>query len=316
MINLRHMEAFLAVGEAGSFTAAARQLGRAQSAVSQAVRQLEEELGVLLFDRSARTVELTAAGVLLRSHATFLLEDIDRIAAIVRDQGGHRLPQLRFGMVDSFASAVGPALIKSLLDEAVNLSLWSDFTPRLGEALVQKRVDIVVAYDPFDNYSRLTRHLLAREPFVLLLPAGVPWNAQAPDLARLARSLPMVGYQPVSYMAGLIEARCHLLNAKPSRRVQVDSTDKLIAMVAAGIGWGISTPLSMARNVQRHPTLRVEPFPGELFERRLFLVSRRGEFDTLVERLSQTARRALADLVESEVRPRMPQVCEHLHVDP
>jgi len=307
MINLRNIEAFLAVSETGSFTGAARRLHKTQSAISQAVRQLEEELGVVLVNRAARQIELTAAGTLLRNRGGQLLEDVQSIASLVRAQSRTRLRDLRFGMVDSFATAVGPALIAGMLDEATNLSLWSDLTPMLGEALLQKRVDIVIANDPFDDESRLTRHELLREPFVLLLPSGVPWDPAAPDLAWLARSYPMIRYQPLSHLGASIDAQCHRLNVRPARRVSVDSTEKLIAMVAAGIGWSSSTPISLLRAPAQCRGIRVVPFPGEPFERRLFMLSRHGEFDGLVDRLAVNARTALAEVISREMAGRMPE---------
>jgi DNA-binding transcriptional LysR family regulator len=247
-MNLRNIESFLAVGEAGSFTGAAKRLDKTQSAVSQAVRQLEIELGVTLIDRESRQVTFTPAGELLRSHAAQLVEDMHKMASMVREQSKTRLSQLRIGLVDSFATAVGPALIRSMLSEALNLTLWSEFTPRLGKALLEKRADIIVANDPFTEAANLTRHELLREPFVLLLPAGVPWDSQAPNLPLLARAYPMIRYESSSLMGSLIDAQCHRLNLRPTRRVSVDSTEKLIATVVAGIGWSISTPISLLRS--------------------------------------------------------------------
>lgn len=316
MINLRNIEAFLAVSEAGSFTAAARRLQKTQSAISQAVRQLEDELGVVLVDRSARQLELTPAGSLLRNRAGHLFDDIQAMASLVRSQGRTRMPELRFGMVDTFSTAVGPMLIASLLDEANNLSLWSDLTPRLGEALLRRRVDIVVANDPFDHEPRLTRLELAREPFVLLLPEDTRWDPDAPDLARLARTIPMIRYQPSSHMATTIDAHCHRLNVAPARRVSVDTTEKLIAMVAAGIGWSSSTPLSLMRALASETRIRVVPFPGEPFDRRLYLLSRHGEHDDMVVRLADLARRALQTVVQRELRAVLPGFADCVRVVP
>ena len=126
MINLRNLEAFLAVSESLSFTQAARRLHKTQSAVSQAVRQLEDELGVVLLDRTAGRVKLTGTGLQMVGQAQQLLEQVHRMTSLAREHQHTRLSELRFGMVDSFATAVGPTLISSLLKEAINLSLWSD----------------------------------------------------------------------------------------------------------------------------------------------------------------------------------------------
>ena len=93
--------------------------------MSQAVRQLEDELGVVLINRTTRVLSLTAPGELLRGRASQLFDDAVTLTSLVREFGKAKLVELRFGMVDSFAIAVGPALIKSMLSESINLSLWS-----------------------------------------------------------------------------------------------------------------------------------------------------------------------------------------------
>jgi DNA-binding transcriptional LysR family regulator len=306
VVDLRSIEAFLAVSETGSFTAAAKRLNKTQSAVSQAVRQLEDELGVVLINRGSRVLSLTPPGELLRSRASQLFDDAVALASVVREYGKARLAELRFGMVDSFAIAVGPALIRSMLSEAINLSLWSDITPRLGEALNDKRFDIVVATAAFTDEARLTRIPLMREPFVLLLPKSGGWDVPTDDLAALARSRPMVRYHPPSHLATQIEAQFHRMNVHLSRRVSVDTSDKLVAMVAAGIGWSIGTPLALLRSRGLVDTIRVVPFPVEPFYRELVMVSRRGELDDLIRRLAATAREVLAGPVIDEIGAMLP----------
>ena len=306
MIDLRSIEAFLAVSETRSFTAAAKRLNKTQSAVSQAIRQLEEDLGVVLINRTPRMVSLTLPGELLRSRASQLFDDAVALASLVREYGKAKLVELRFGMVDSFAIAVGPALIRSMLSESVNLSLWSDITPRLGVALNEKRFDIIVANDAFTDDARLTRIPLIREPHVLLLPKIAGWDVPTDDLAALARSRPMVRYHPPSYLASQIDTQFHRMNVQLSRRVSVDTSDKLLAMVAAGIGWSIGTPLALLRSRNLVDVIRVVPFPGETFYRELVMLSRRGELDDLTRRLAATAREVLAGPITDDIGAMLP----------
>ncbi len=313
-MNLHNIEAFLAVGETGSFTSAARRLDKTQSAVSQAIRQLEEEVGAVLIDRTSRTFALTPAGELLRSKSTNLVDDIKKMKALVREQSKTRVRRLRIGMVDSFATAVGPVLIQCMLEEALNLNLWSDLTPRLGEALIENRADVVVINDALEAETHLTRFELLREPFVLLLPAHMPWDTDKPDLSLLSRAYPMIRYETLSHLGAQIDSQCRRLNVSPLRRVSVDSTEKLIATVAAGIGWSIGTPLSMLRSREYSRQIRVVPFPGESFYRRLFMVSRRGEFDELALRLARLAVTELEGLVSGELRRLLPQLYPDIFV--
>src|SRR6186713_2668829 len=73
--DLNALKVFLAVSTCGNMTAAAKRLGLTQSAVSQSIRQLEDNLGSVLLDRAQRPLRLTAAGMVLQRHAVSLVED-------------------------------------------------------------------------------------------------------------------------------------------------------------------------------------------------------------------------------------------------
>lgn len=314
MIDLRSLEAFLAVSETLNFTTAARRLHKTQSAVSQAIRQLEEDLGVVLINRGSRVLSLTVHGELLRARASRLFDEAVALSALVRESGRAKLVELRVGMVDSFAIAVGPALIRSMLSESLNLALWSESTVRLHEGLIDKRYDIVVANDAFAEETRFTRISLMREPYILVLPRTSDWDVPTDDLQRLARSKPMVRYHPPSYLAAQVDAQLHRMNVEPSRRVSVDTSDKLLAMVAAGIGWAVGTPLALLRSRSVADAVRVTPFPGEPFHRELVMVSRRGELDDLARRLAGTAREVLAGPVMDEILTILPGMRDNIRV--
>ncbi|RZA17574.1 MAG: LysR family transcriptional regulator [Lysobacteraceae bacterium] len=93
-ITLRQMRAFSTVARAGSFTSAARQLNLTQSAVSMLVQQLEEELGLRLFDRTRSSVTLTESGQQLLPLARRMLEDLRQV-----EEGASDLRTLRSGML-------------------------------------------------------------------------------------------------------------------------------------------------------------------------------------------------------------------------
>lgn len=86
-MELEQLRIFLAVAECSSFTGAARQLFVSHSTTSRAVAALEAELGVRLFTRNRRSVELTAAGSVLRAESERLLQAVDAAADAVRTVG-------------------------------------------------------------------------------------------------------------------------------------------------------------------------------------------------------------------------------------
>jgi DNA-binding transcriptional LysR family regulator len=201
-----------------------------------------------------------------------------------------------------------------LLSESVNLSLWSDITPQLGVALNEKRFDIIVANDAFTNEERLTRIPLIREPHVLLLRKTAGWDVLIDDLAALARSRAMIRYHPLSYLASQIDGQFHRMNVQLSRRVSVDTSEKLLAMVAAGIGWSIGTPLALLRSRSLVDAICVVRFPGDTFYRKLVMLSRRGELDDLTRRLAATAREVLAGPIMDGIGAMLPGLRDEITI--
>ncbi|GAB3627557.1 LysR family transcriptional regulator [Pandoraea terrae] len=83
-LDVRSLRVFEAVAKSGSVSTAASKLGVTQSAVSQAVMQIEELLGTKVLDRARRPMKLTPAGIALRRHAHNVVDDMDRLLALVR----------------------------------------------------------------------------------------------------------------------------------------------------------------------------------------------------------------------------------------
>jgi DNA-binding transcriptional LysR family regulator len=175
VVELRHLRAFLAVVDDGSFTAAARRLGVAQSAVSQLLRTLEDHLGVLLLNRTTRSVALTPAGEQFADRLRPALAAVDGALAHVRAIATPGL--LRVGFK---AGGVGPLLTEvlhaySAAHPTVQVELTRmDWTDDLT-ALRLGSLDVVLARPPLDARGLHARELLSDQRVV-----GLPtWHALA-----------------------------------------------------------------------------------------------------------------------------------------
>jgi DNA-binding transcriptional LysR family regulator len=175
VVELRHLRAFLAVVDDGSFTAAARRLGVAQSAVSQLLRTLEDHLGVLLLNRTTRSVALTPAGEQFADRLRPALAAVDGALAHVRAIATPGL--LRVGFK---AGGVGPLLTEvlhaySAAHPTVQVQLTRmDWTDDLT-ALRLGSLDVVLARPPLDARGLHARELLSDQRVV-----GLPtWHTLA-----------------------------------------------------------------------------------------------------------------------------------------
>ncbi len=312
-LDLRALRVFVEVATSGSMTIAASRLGLTQSAVSQTVRRLEGELGVALVVRGSRPVVPTAAGMLLRQRAEPLLRDAAQLAHAVTEAGSTPAQELRLGLVDTFASTAGPELIRVLTGAATRVVVWSGLAPSLGEALIGRQVDAIVTSDPLEDMDGLLRFPLWREPFVLLLPRSLPapGSPTAPiSLDTLAASLPMIRYSARSHTGRQIERHLRRVGCGSERRIEIDGSDALVAMVAAGIGWAITTPLCLLQGAASAAGTYSLPLPSPGFSRTLSLLCREDGPAALARHAAAAAFGALRDTCLPRLRGLAPALAD------
>lgn len=304
--NLQSLKAFLAVGSTGSMTAAAAKLGLTQSAISQAIRQLEDVLGTVIVDRSHRPLALTPAGQVLQRHAQPIVEDAEALPTIVRQAGSVKLPELKIGVVDSFASTAGPELIRALLKTTSRLSFRSGLAHDQAEGLLNRSLDVIVTSDAMDELDGLERNPILSEPYLLLLPENMPSSAMGLGVRELADRYSLIRFSARSQVGAQIERHLRRLGVKAPHLLEVDATDALVAMVAAGLGWGIATPLCLLQVRTRLSGVKAVPFPGAGFTRQLHLITRAGEYGDLPRRVADIACTVMRDQCVPEMRKLVP----------
>ncbi|MEF2073147.1 LysR family transcriptional regulator [Consotaella aegiceratis] len=177
MDTLTRMRAFISVVENGGFSAAARKTGRSKALLSKYVRELEDELGVLLINRTTRQVALTAAGETYFARASSILADLEALHDEARETVGEARGKIRITAARTFGDGV---FGQSLVDFAV-----AHPTISLDIHLDDKFVDLVE--EGFDVAIRMTR--LADSAFIARRLTALDFVICAsPDLvARLGR---------------------------------------------------------------------------------------------------------------------------------
>ncbi len=147
---LRHIRYFLAVAEQRSFTRAADALHVSQPTLSQQVRQLEDMLGVQLFDRSGRAVRLTEFGEIYARHARAALHELDAGQRALHDVADLGSGSLRLAMMPTFAAYLSGSLIDAFHADFPNVALTIDAMPqaRIEALLADDRLDAGFAFVP------------------------------------------------------------------------------------------------------------------------------------------------------------------------
>jgi LysR family hca operon transcriptional activator len=180
-MELRHLRYFVAVAEEGSLTVAATQrLHTAQPSLSRQIRDLEVEVGVDLLTRSARGVELTAAGQAFLNHARLALIQVEAATDAARRAAKPVKTSFALGFLTGHELDWLPAAMQILHKELPNIEvvISSQQSPELARALVRGDIDVAVMR-PEAEMPDLAYTLLRREPLIAVLSSDHPLAAAA-----------------------------------------------------------------------------------------------------------------------------------------
>lgn len=187
MDTLTRMRAFIDVVEAEGFSAAARKIGRSKALLSKYVRELEDELGALLLNRTTRQFSLTEAGHTYYSRASEIVREVDNLADAVRETSSDIRGRIKLSAPRTFADApVGQSLIdfaKQYPDIVLDIHLDDRFVD-----LVEEGFDLAVRISRLENSSLIAKRLAPFSTRLCAAPelierVGMPTRPQ--DLSRM-----------------------------------------------------------------------------------------------------------------------------------
>jgi LysR family transcriptional regulator, hydrogen peroxide-inducible genes activator len=176
-MTLNELRYIVAVARERHFGHAAEACFVSQPTLSVAVKKLEDELGVSLFERGVGEVTVTAVGDRIVAQAQHVLEEAEGVKHLARQGKDPLVGTLRLGAIYTVGPYVLPQLIPLVMEHApaMPLVIEENFTAVLSDRLKRGDLDIILISLPFDEPGILTRPLYD-EPFVVLMPAARPWN--------------------------------------------------------------------------------------------------------------------------------------------
>lgn len=261
-MELRHLHAFVTVAEERHFGRAAERLGISQPPLSRKIQQLEAELGVKLFSRNARSVDLTQAGADYLESIRPHLEGLERAAGDARE--GSRKPKgrVRAGFVSHLAYRAIPRLLASLREVAPGIVVeLSDLPgPEQLRSLRDRRIDIGLVFLPVEDPGLKLRSLF-REPLVAMLPAGHPAAAR-PRVSLRALSKGAFVMCPRYRQTGFHEIildLCRQAGFAPRVMHEASSKAGMTEIVAAGLGLSL---VPASASAHEHPGVVYRPLAG------------------------------------------------------
>ncbi|WP_415844754.1 LysR family transcriptional regulator [Stutzerimonas zhaodongensis] len=287
---IRELKTLLAIAKCGSFAAAGNTVGLTQSAVSAQMKNLEEALGLRLFDRTGRSAHLNAAGL----RALPLAEQIIETFALMGQPESldDFRGELRIGAIGTVQTGLLPGTLLRLREEAPGLvpKLVPGVSLNLLSQVDAGDIDLAILIRPPHALAKeLHAELIVKEPFVLITPLTI----QGDDPLKLIEEHPFVRYDRSSFGGRQVSQflRKHHLDVRPG--LELDELDAIVKMVESGLGVALVPKAGLW--LERTPSVRIISLGAATFYRELMLVSR---YSTHRSPLHQLFRRCLQESVE------------------
>ena len=271
-LTLRQLQTIVALAEYGSFIATAALLKTSQPAVTRTVKHLEETLGVKLFDRSTRSVQITAAGKEFAAVAARMLNDLKITVGSMRELAGQRRGQIIVSSIMSVANGKLPRMIAAYCHNYPGIELYvhDGVHGTVVEDVRSGAADFGITYldelpDPFVSIP------LGREEFAVVLPRNHRLAAKASLALVDLRGLPLVSLPGDSRTRRLIDNTAASARLDLKHVVVVSLFTTMLAFVRAGIGIAIAPQSGVVGLLGKE--LKAVPLRGKPLVRDLGIVA-------------------------------------------
>lgn len=240
-VEIRQLNYFIAVAEERHFGRAAKRLHMAQPPLSQQIRQLEEQLGVRLLNRTTRKVGLTAAGQVLLDRGRRIINELAKLEVDVHQVGQGATGVLRVGFAGSATYGVMPAIARGAKQVMPKLSLSLQgemLTPSMEEGLREGTLDAALLRPPVAS-PEIEYRIVAHEPLVVALPSFSLLAEQRPVAVSELQDQDFIAYPPESVIQRATAELCREAGFQPRITQVAGETSTMLSFVAAGGGVAI-----------------------------------------------------------------------------
>ncbi|ARP87789.1 LysR family transcriptional regulator [Bordetella genomosp. 9] len=276
--SLRHMKAFMALSEQRSFTRAAEHCCLTQSAFSALIANLESDLGVRLFSRNTRNVELTAEGEVFLNIVSHLLPETERALAEVRDHVERRKGRVALAALPSISSGILPGLIARFGAAYPGIAVQvHDVASTVCIDMVRNRqVDFALCAAVSPSVD-IDIDVLARDSFYFICRQDHPLAKRRQLAVSDVLPYPIISFEGNSSIRQHLDAAVY--PRQWLRSHQVNSLSTAAGFIAAGLGATVAPTLALFQF--RLAGLRAVPLSLPINERDICLAWRRDATSSL-----------------------------------
>jgi len=278
-VTLTELRYIVAVARERHFGRAAQSCHVSQPTLSVAIKKLEEELGVQLFERGPAEVAVTPVGQRVVEQAQRVLEESARVKEIAQAAHDPLAGPLRLGAIYTIGPYLLPKLIPVLRRKAptMQLIIEENYTHRLAEMLKLGEVDVILVALPFSEAGVATRPVYD-EPFFVALPQGHPLEKKkqisADELARESLLLLGAGHCFRDQVMDLCSTVQRGARGGLARSLEGGSLETIRQMVASGVGLTV-LPATAVHAGEPSEYIRIRPFARPVPDRRVVLAWRK-----------------------------------------
>lgn len=269
-MDFKRLGYFAQIAEAGSLTRTAERLGIAQPSLSRQMRLLEQELGVILFTRGRRGMQLTEAGELLRARIVGPLRQIGHAVYEVRSLPTETGGSVVFGMPPTMIQILAGPLARRVAASAPNTSLRivDGHSGHLLEWMRRGELDGAILYGPTPAGVNATK--LIEDELVLVGPPGAPIaDEETVDFSALGE-VPLILPSPTHGLRVALETAATKARTKLNVTHQADSYHLMRELVESGLGYTALPLIAVSREVEQG-RLTFSHIVNPVAKRQLFL---------------------------------------------
>jgi LysR family cyn operon transcriptional activator len=292
-VELRHLRYFLAIADTRSFTRAAERLHVTQPTLSHQIKQLERLIGTILFERSTKEVELTAAGRLFKPYCERILKEIESSELAISELEGLMRGTLRMGVFHSFSHSMLPPIMSEFALRYPGVHVTARLVPRVDmeRDLLNAELDMAVAYITDDN-EQIVADRLFDEELVLVVGSKHPLAGRKSMPMRELAKLPLVLLTPEFGARQFVDRFFASTGLRPHVVIEMNAIEPILATTRDS---GLATVLSAGAIVEvtgLHIVRLTNPAPKRTVG---ILWRRNGHRSAAAERMAEMIKVAYGD---------------------
>ncbi len=287
--SIRQLKYLVAVAEHRHFSKAAETCFVTQSTLSTAIRELEQQLGVVIFERNRKSVLITPVGERLLAQARTILGEVEDFVCLARAERGSLTGEIRLGVIPT----IGPFLLPRMLCDLrqaynkLRLYLKEEISARLASMLTQGKLDVLMLAFPYPLRDVETT-ILFEDEFLLCMPSGHPLEREPSVRQSQLRGESLLLLEEGHCLRDHALEACDLQSAETNLVYQGTSLHTLVQMVANGLGLTLLPAVAVAGDVLGDTNLPLRRFRSEKVCRRIGMAwrksdPRRDEYRVLAE---------------------------------